>query len=97
MSYYRFGDDIEMPADFVGKGADPNMVGQPVPTTPVIEGAFKNMVGSIANLFGGPTLPAKPVGTAPGRLSPKPSIMPTVVIAGLVIGAVIYLSKKANQ
>ena len=101
MSYHRIGDTTGFEALNV---LDSNAVTSPItiepnnaPGSPVVEGAFKNLVGSIAGLFGGSTpTPTKPTGL-PGRLSPKPNIWPTIAVAGLLIGAVIYLSKKANQ
>lgn len=86
------GDDIEMPPDFAGKGADPNITGQPVPTTPVIEGAFKNLVGGLASMFGAPAT-KQTVVIRPG-LPARPSILPKVALVGLAIGAIVLLTRR---
>lgn len=88
-----FGDDIEMPDDFAGKGADPNMVSQPVPTVSVTAGAFQNLVGSLVGLIS----PSSVKPTMPVRPMPKKSMLPTLAIVGLAIGGIILLKKKANQ
>lgn len=102
-----FGDEIEMDPDFAGKGADPNVIGQPPPPAGNVIGA---LASGIANMFGGAAsaitkpfassstpIGAKTVGTAANahnKLSDK------ILAAGpllLLIGAGAYFAFKKRS
>ena len=99
-------DDIEMPVEWVGKGSDPNVMGQaPPPAAPSaplaesLKSIFGTVEGAIRSFGGGsPTVATNAAGktvAVPGK-----STMDKVLAAGpllLLVGTVTYFAFKKKD